>query len=115
MIMSHPKPRLQIFWHQNIDQRCGNAETMAISAQNSGWIEGFYRYGMSKTCPVLKLAHLDSADHKLLYRGTGSHSCKTGQPLPFAVDLRIMDPRCRMLHMMVKRTGEVVVRALNLI
>jgi fatty-acyl-CoA synthase len=36
-------------------------EAMAIAAQKRG-MDLFTGYGMSETCPVLSLAHLDSAD-----------------------------------------------------
>ena len=67
-------------------------------------------YGMSETCPVLAIAHLDSQDLTLMPEQQASLRCKTGLPLPL-VDLRIVNAGMDdVIHDGIA-TGEVVVRA----
>lgn len=67
-------------------------------------------YGMSETCPVLTLAHLESdmlqndSEQQLHWR------CKTGRPIPM-VDLRVVDTDMQDLSHNGYDTGEVVVRS----
>jgi len=84
-------------------------EAMAIAAQKRG-MDLFTGYGMSETCPVLSLAHLDSADLERSVEEQAVIRAKTGRPLPL-VDLRIVDPDMKDVAHDGKATGEVVVRA----
>lgn len=110
MIMSHPQAKITDF--SGIKILIGGAampETMAISAQKLG-MDLFTGYGMSETCPVLSLAHLDSADLGCSIEEQAVIRAKTGRPLPL-VDLRIVDPEMQDVAHDGKATGEVVVRA----
>jgi fatty-acyl-CoA synthase len=67
-------------------------------------------YGMSETCPVLTIAHLE---HEDLLAGPEPQAvlrCKTGRPLPL-VDLRIVNESMAECAHDGEATGEVVVRA----
>ena len=67
-------------------------------------------YGMSETCPVLAIAHLDSQDLTLMPEHQATLRCKTGLPLPL-VDLRIVNAGMDDVVHNGLATGEVVVRA----
>ncbi|MCP5150925.1 MAG: fatty acid--CoA ligase [Chromatiales bacterium] len=73
-------------------------------------IDAFAGYGMSETCPVLTVAHLDAAalaappDEQIRLR------CKTGRPLPL-IDLRVADEDLAPVPRDGSTVGEVVVRA----
>ncbi|MFT3849050.1 MAG: fatty acid--CoA ligase [Propionivibrio sp.] len=67
-------------------------------------------YGMSETCPVLTIAHLNSADLAATPEQQAALRCKTGLPLPL-VDLRIVDAEMADMPRDGESTGEVVVRA----
>jgi fatty-acyl-CoA synthase len=78
---------------------------MAKAALARG-IDVFTGYGMSETCPVLTLAHVDSAD-----LGDDAHiRTKTGRPNPL-VDLRVVTAEMADQPRDGKSVGEVVVRA----
>jgi fatty-acyl-CoA synthase len=67
-------------------------------------------YGMSETCPVLTIAHLESED---LLSGPEQQAvlrCKTGRPLPL-VDLHIVNESMEACAHDGEATGEVVARA----
>jgi fatty-acyl-CoA synthase len=67
-------------------------------------------YGMSETCPILTLAHLQphmarwDAEERLKYL------CSAGRPIPF-VQLRIVDAQMRDVARNGASAGEIVVRA----
>ena len=67
-------------------------------------------YGMSETCPILTLAHLQphmarwDAEERLKYL------CRAGRPIPF-VQLRIVDADVRDVARDCASVGEIVVRA----
>lgn len=110
MILNHPQAAHTDFsgWKVLIG---GSAlpEATATAAQKRG-IDIFTGYGMSETCPVLTVAHLDSA---ALARSPEDQSvirAKTGRPLPL-VDLRIVDDALRDMPHNGKAVGEVIVRA----
>ena len=67
-------------------------------------------YGMSETCPVLTIAHLDSGDLQGSVEAQATLRCKTGLPLPL-VDLRIVTPEMDDVAHDGNMTGEVVVRS----
>ncbi|MDR3411733.1 MAG: fatty acid--CoA ligase [Formivibrio sp.] len=110
MILSHPRAKTVDFsgWKIMIG---GSAmpEVMAVAAQKRG-IDLFTGYGMSETCPVLTIAHLESADLQLSLEEQAVIRAKTGRSLPL-VDLRIVDPQMQDVAHDGKSTGEVVVRA----
>ena len=110
MILSHPQAKTTDF--SGLKILIGGAampEAMAIAAQKRG-MDLFTGYGMSETCPVLSLAHLDSADLDRSLEEQAVIRAKTGRPLPL-VDLRIVDPDMNDVAHDGKATGEVVVRA----
>ena len=110
MVLSHPQARTTDF--SGLKILIGGAampEAMAITAQKRG-MDLFTGYGMSETCPVLSLAHLDSADLARSVEEQAVIRAKTGRPLPL-VDLRIVDPDMKDVAHDGKATGEVVVRA----
>lgn len=67
-------------------------------------------YGMSETCPVLSIAHLNSEDLNAAHEQQVPLRCKTGLPLPL-VDLRIVNAEMADVPHDGEATGEVVVRA----
>lgn len=110
MILSHPHAKTADF--SGLKILIGGAampEAMAISAQKRG-MDLFTGYGMSETCPVLSMAHLESADLNRSLEEQAVIRAKTGRPLPL-VDLRIVDPEMADVPHDGKATGEVVVRA----
>src|SRR5574343_1602944 len=110
MVLSHPQAKTTDF--SGLKILIGGAampEAMAIAAQKRG-IDLFTGYGMSETCPVLSLAHLDSTDLDRSVEEQAVIRAKTGRPLPL-VDLRIVDPEMQDVAHDGKATGEVVVRA----
>ena len=110
MVLSHPQARTTDF--SGLKILIGGAampEAMAIAAQKRG-MDLFTGYGMSETCPVLSLAHLDSVDLARSVEEQAVIRAKTGRPLPL-VDLRIVDPDMKDVAHDGKATGEVVVRA----
>ena len=110
MVLSHPQAKTTDF--NNLKILIGGAampEAMAIAAQKRG-MDLFTGYGMSETCPVLSLAHLDSADLERSVEEQAVIRAKTGRPLPL-VDLRIVDSDMKDVAHDGKATGEVVVRA----
>ena len=71
-------------------------------------IDIFTGYGMSETCPILTLAHVDDADL------TGDEDvevrCSTGRPLPL-VQMRVVDEQMNDVPCDGVSVGEIVVRA----
>lgn len=71
-------------------------------------IDVFTGYGMSETCPILTIAHVDrddlSEDEEIAIR------CKTGRPIPL-VQLRLVDETMTEVPHDGEQVGEVVVRA----
>lgn len=110
MVLSHAQAKETDFsgWKVLIG---GSAlpEAMAISAQKRG-IDLFTGYGMSETCPVLTIAHLESSHLERSPEEQAVIRAKTGRPLPL-VDLRIVDPKMIDVVHDGKATGEVVVRS----
>ncbi|MEY2632053.1 MAG: hypothetical protein RIR00_707, partial [Pseudomonadota bacterium] len=83
-------------------------QAMAQAALALG-IDVFTGYGMSETCPILTLAHLDSEMLAAPAAEQARLRAKTGKPLPL-VDLRIVDGEMADLPHDDKASGEVVVR-----
>ena len=89
----------------------GSAMSPALaSASLKRGIDVLTGYGMSETCPVLTIAHLDSDDLASSPEQQVPLRCKTGLPLPL-VDLRIVDAEMADAPHDGDATGEVVVRA----
>jgi len=81
--------------------------TAMIKAAMARGIDIFTGYGMSETCPVLTIAHVDSAD---LDGDTVALRAKTGRP-NLLVDLRVVTPEMTDCPHDGTSVGEVVVRA----
>lgn len=79
---------------------------MARAALARG-IDIFTGYGMSETCPILSLAHLETAD---LETDNAAIRTKTGRP-NLLVDLHVVTPEMTDQPHDGKSVGEVVVRA----
>lgn len=73
-------------------------------------IDVFTGYGMSETCPILTLSHLDAGMLGEDPHEQVEYRCKSGQPVPL-VDLRIIDDGMNDVAHDGKAAGEVVVRA----
>lgn len=73
-------------------------------------IDVFTGYGMSETCPILTLAHLEPGMLEMHDDDQVEYRCKSGRPIPL-VDLRIVDDKMRDVPHDGRSTGEVVVRA----
>lgn len=71
-------------------------------------IDVFSGYGMSETCPVLTIAHLNQDD--LGPEDEIDIRCKTGRPLPL-VELRVVDQAMQDVDRDGTSVGEIVVRA----
>ena len=67
-------------------------------------------YGMSETCPILTLAHLDRAMLQWDDEKRTAQRCRAGRPVPF-VELRIVDPDMQDVPHDGRTPGEVVARA----
>lgn len=83
-------------------------QAQAMAAMKRG-IDLYTGYGMSETCPVLTLAHLDCADLTQPPEVQAVLRAKTGRPMPL-VDLSVVDPDMAPLPQDGQSTGEVVVR-----
>ena len=84
------------------------SEAQAMAALRRG-IEVVTGYGMSETCPVVTIAHLDANDAQAPIEVQARLRCKTGQPLPL-VDLRVVTPEMGDVVHDGESTGEVVLR-----
>lgn len=67
-------------------------------------------YGMSETCPVLTLSHLDDEMLKLDLDRQAELRCMTGRPIDL-VELRVVDEQMRDVPHDGNTPGEIVVRA----
>lgn len=83
--------------------------TLAKHALEAG-ADVFAAYGMSETCPVLTVAHLQSHMEQWDIERQAEVRCKTGRPIPL-VQLRIVDEAMNDLPHDGKSQGELVVRA----
>jgi len=84
------------------------SETLALNALKRG-IEVVTGYGMSETCPVVTIAHLNETDIQAPIEEQARLRCKTGLPLPL-VDLRVVTPEMSDVAHDAASTGEVVLR-----
>ena len=110
MILTHPRAHeANLAGWKVIIGGSALPEAMASAAQKLG-IDIFTGYGMSETCPVLTISHLDSQDLELPVAEQSVIRAKTGRPLPL-VDLRVVDEAMHDVAHDGKATGEVVVRA----
>ena len=83
--------------------------TLAKHALGAG-ADVFTAYGMSETCPILTVAHLQSHMEHWDIERQAEVRCKTGRPIPL-VQLRIVDEAMNDLPHDGKSQGELVVRA----
>jgi len=89
----------------------GSALTTALAqAAMARGIDVFTGYGMSETCPILTLAHLDSADLAASSEDQANIRTKTGRPIPL-VDLQTVDGAMLPTPRDGRSSGEIVVRA----
>lgn len=119
---SHCVPTIlhMIFNSPNIDQfdlSCwkvligGSAMSKVLcSAALERGIDIFTGYGMSETCPILSLAHLDAEMLQLDREQQVEYRCKTGRPMPL-VDLRVVNEQMEDVAEGTQNSGEIVVRA----
>ena len=84
------------------------SETLALNALKRG-VEVVTGYGMSETCPVVTIAHLNESDVHTPIEEQARLRCKTGLPLPL-VDLRIVTSEMTDVAHDGASTGEVVLR-----
>ena len=84
------------------------SETLALNALKRG-VEVVTGYGMSETCPVVTIAHLNGSDAQAPIEEQARLRCKTGLPLPL-VDLRIVTSEMEDVMRDGASTGEVVLR-----
>lgn len=82
---------------------------LAVEAARFG-MDVFTGYGMSETCPILTLAHLNSAELALSAEKQVPLRARTGQTIPL-VDLRVVSPEMQSVIQDDKTPGEVVVRS----
>ena len=85
------------------------AEPLAIQALKRG-IDVFTGYGMSETCPILTLSHLQPEMESWSIEEQARIRCKTGKPIEL-VSLRIVDEHMQDVPHDGHSQGEVVVRA----
>jgi fatty-acyl-CoA synthase len=84
--------------------------TTLVKAALARGIDASSGYGMSETCPVLTIAHLQSEMLDLPEEEQVAVRARTGFPIPL-VDLRIVDSSMEDLPHDGQAVGEVVVRA----
>jgi fatty-acyl-CoA synthase len=73
-------------------------------------IDIFTGYGMSETCPILSLAHLDEKMLTLDQAAQAEIRCKTGRTMPL-VDVRVVNDKMQEVPRDGQSSGEIVVRA----
>jgi fatty-acyl-CoA synthase len=71
-------------------------------------IDVFTGYGMSETCPILTIAHVNRED--LEAADDVNIRCKTGRPIPL-VQIRLVDEQMNDVEKDGEQVGEIVVRA----
>ncbi len=82
-------------------------KAMCQAALDRG-IDIFTGYGMSETCPILTVAHVNSQD--LTAEEEVELRCKTGRPIPL-VQLRLVDEAMEDVTGDGEQVGEIVVRS----
>jgi fatty-acyl-CoA synthase len=84
--------------------------TTLVKAALARGIDAFSAFGMSETCPVLTIAHLQTPMLDLPEEEQVAIRARTGFPIPL-VDLRIVDTSMNDVPHDGKCVGEIVVRA----
>lgn len=84
-------------------------KALCLAAMKRG-VDIFSGYGMSETCPILTVAHLQPAHRALPPEEQAEIRCKTGVPVPL-VELRTVNEKMEDVPRDGKSAGEVVVRA----
>ncbi|MBN1140988.1 MAG: AMP-binding protein, partial [Deltaproteobacteria bacterium] len=85
------------------------SRSLCLEAMQRG-IDLFSGYGMSETCPILTIAHLQPGMLDERPEAQAEVRCKTGLPLPL-VDLRLVDPGMNDVPRDGQSSGEIVVRS----
>ncbi|HEY3489067.1 MAG TPA: fatty acid--CoA ligase [Candidatus Deferrimicrobiaceae bacterium] len=85
------------------------SKALCLAAMRRG-VDIFTGYGMSETCPILTISHLQPGQLALPDEEQAEIRCKTGVPVPL-VDLRTVNERLEDVPRDGKAVGEVVVRA----
>ncbi len=88
----------------------GALSTALAKAALARGIDAFSGYGMSETCPVLTVAHLQTPMFDLPAEQQITKRARTGFPIPL-VDLRIVDESMEDVPHDGQSVGEIVVRA----
>lgn len=73
-------------------------------------IDIYAGYGMSETCPILSLSHIDTEMLDWDVDRQAQVRCKTGKPIPLA-EIRIVDEEMNFLPHDSQATGEIVTRS----
>ena len=84
-------------------------QPMSVAAQKRG-INVFGGYGLSETCPILTISHLQPEDEEAPPEEQAELRSKAGLPIPL-VDLRVVDENMNDLPHDGTNVGEVVVRS----
>lgn len=84
-------------------------KALAVSALKRG-VDIFVGYGMSETCPVLSIAHLDDKDLQKDIDEQAEIRVKTGRPVALT-EIEIVDEDMNKIEHDGGATGELVVRA----
>ena len=107
MLLSHPAAATTELAGWKVIIGGSALPTAMIQTAMARGIDIFTGYGMSETCPILTIAHIDSAD---LAGDTTTLRAKTGRP-NLLVDLRVVTPEMTDCPHDGKTVGEVVARA----
>ncbi len=87
----------------------GSALTKAMCAKIlERGVDVFTGYGMSETCPILTIAHVNRQD--LNHEEETTLRCKTGRPIPL-VQIRLVDEEMHEIPKDGEQVGELVVRS----
>jgi fatty-acyl-CoA synthase len=109
MLLSHPdSPSFDLSNWKVLIGGSAMSEALALSALGRG-IEVVTGYGMSETCPVVSISHLNKQDVQAPLEEQARLRSKTGLPLPLT-DLRIVTPEMEDVPHDGSSTGEIVLR-----
>ena len=110
MLLSHPdSASVDLAGWKVLIGGSAMSEMLALAALKRG-VEVVTGYGMSETCPVVTIAHLDESDARAPVEDQARLRCKTGLPLPL-VDLRVVTPEMEDVPHDGTSTGEIVLRS----
>ena len=109
MLKTHGSERVDLSRWKVLVGGSAMPKALAQAALSRG-IDVVAGYGMSETCPVLTVAHLDPRDLEAGAEVQVDLRTRTGRTLPL-VDVRVVDPDGREVPRDGRTTGEIVVRA----